>query len=192
VRSIAPPAGLSKGTLDIEITVTKAPSDAAEQKPSGKGAKGKSKPIAKDTLRYTAHLVAMPEGAMTWLALGADRESLKRVLLSIKNARAGAGTIATRPGLEGLRTGKLAAGGYLTLKGFVDQVPKDMGSASDIAQVSRLLETSPNRGVTPMTMAVSVSQTGPLTLTGSLRIPKGAIEDLAVVATGMAMRHGRP
>jgi hypothetical protein len=192
VKSVAPPAGLSKGSLDIEVTVAKALSDVGAEKPSAKGPKGKTKPVAKDAPRYTAHLIAMPEAAMTWLALGIDRESMKRVLLSVKNAHAGASALSTRPGLEGFRTEKLASGGYFTLKGFVDQIPKDMDRASELAQVSRLLETSPNRGATPMTMAISVSQAGALTLTGSLRIPKSAIEDLTVVASGMAMRHGRP
>jgi hypothetical protein len=75
-------------------------------------------PIAKDAPpAHTSHLFMVPDGEHTWFAMG---ENEPMVLTRVKRALEGApaeGTLATRRGLDGLRSESVAAGGFVTVEG---------------------------------------------------------------------------
>ncbi len=205
VRSVPPPSALPKTSFSIEISARwastapagRSPADAAPlqaTKDRQRAVSGQSSGHAATTPRLL-HLLAMPEDGATWLALGADPNILAQVLVgtATKNADA-ADRLKGLPELASFETAKVVAGGFFTLQSLASPawgaafgrrhaVPKD---------VARMLDLAPHRGATPIPYALAVSSDGALTLTGTLHLPKAAIEDLTVaIGSSLAGQLGR-
>lgn len=111
VKTVQAPKELGKTSLAVEIQITnELPSLDADAEPAPSG---KVKPKPKMTV--TLHLFLMGEEKTTWIAFGHDKRELLRRLAMVKAGAPDAETLASRPGLEKLKTGKFVSGGFSTL-----------------------------------------------------------------------------
>ncbi|WP_437957979.1 hypothetical protein WME76_42970 [Sorangium sp. So ce119] len=109
VKTVAAPKELGKTSLAVEIQIVN------EMPPlDGDAAPGtKAKP--KQKLTVTLHLLVMGEEKTTWIAFGHDKRELLRRLAMVKAGAPDTETLASRPGLEKLKTGKFVSAGFTTL-----------------------------------------------------------------------------
>ncbi|WP_437570441.1 hypothetical protein [Sorangium sp. So ce542] len=111
VKTVQAPKELGKTSLAVEIQITSelpSPDADAAQAPAGK-----AKPKPKATV--TLHLFLMGDEKTTWIAFGHDKRELLRRLAMVKAGAPDTDTLASRPGLEKLKTGKFVSGGFSTL-----------------------------------------------------------------------------
>ena len=82
------------------------------KKPAAKAAPGKP---------LVLHFMIVPDGAKSWMAVGGDEAS---ALAHVKSAMAGGdGSLATRPGLDKLKNGKMTNGGFFDARGLFGGSP---------------------------------------------------------------------
>ncbi len=185
LRATAPPAGLPKGAIDLEASVSwprRAKRAAKVEKTLAKADDAKPK-------RWSGHLIAFADKGRTWIGLGGDRKALVKVLASAKDAARGAGMDADKAKAElvRFRSERLVAGGYFTLAGMfgglaMDAMTANTPHAMDFMQA---FARGPHQGKSPATYSVGVSTQGALTLTTSLHIPKAMVEDVVVAVASL-------
>jgi hypothetical protein len=182
---IAPaPAGatLPKDTVHLEITI---PRDEVEDpsappkppRPPGSKTPGpKPKMISRKPI--VAHILAVPDAGATWIAIGFGDPTLlaKKVAASLSSASE-QGTLGKAPTVEPLReSGKLNGGLMLSMRGLLVVTAGDRHDSA----FSRL-PSLPNKGASPA--FATFAARGPEgeakagVATGTLRIPRGLIED---------------
>ncbi len=113
VKIVPAPAALGKGALAIEVKL-ELPDDALGSKFDDvlepRGGKGKPASRAKPTkvtkTPVTFHLLLLTEGKAAWFGMGTNRDDLVKHLLMSKSGSPDSDTIASRPGLEPLKSGK--------------------------------------------------------------------------------------
>ncbi len=98
------------------------------------------------------HLVVLPDGPRTWVALSTSEAPLRAALSAVRQPAGSPsgeslGGRATARGLDGLRDGRMSAGGFITLRALVDTA-REAKPDRDVAW-SALLGRLPSRGVTP-------------------------------------------
>jgi hypothetical protein len=184
-----PPAGatLPKETVHLEITI---PRDDIEDpnaprppppRPGAKTPPQKPKMIPRKPI--VAHILAVPDAGATWIAIGfGDPTALvKKVAASLSSAP-DQGTLGKMPTADPLReTAKMNGAMMLSMRGLLVVTAGD-GQSSPFSKLPML----PNKGATPA-YATFVAQ-GPQgdakagVATGTLRIPRGLIEDAVRLA----------
>ncbi|WP_437780054.1 hypothetical protein [Sorangium sp. So ce1097] len=107
VKTVQAPKELGKSSLAVEIQIVN------EVPPLDGDVVSDTKP--KQKLTVTLHLLVMGEEKTTWIAFGHDKRELLRRLAMVKTGAPETETLASRPGLEKLKTGKFASGGFTTL-----------------------------------------------------------------------------
>src|SRR5262249_797909 len=140
------------------------------------------------------HVLLMADGKSTWLAVGADRDELVKRLLGVKSGAPEAGTPAARPGLGPPRAPGPYSDGFFPPGGLprggasaLDSILAGGGSkAAVLADVSNTLTHLPHDGGTPIFITATTTGAGAHSEL-SLRMPKGAFEDLGAIVT-MALR----
>ncbi|AUX48940.1 hypothetical protein SOCE26_104850 [Sorangium cellulosum] len=112
VKTVPAPKDLGKNALAVEIQIKDIPKldDGAAAGSTPPANKAKPKPTT-----VTLHLLLMGEEKTTWIAFGHDRRELLRRLTMVKAGAPDAETLASRPGLEPLKSGKFVYGGFTTL-----------------------------------------------------------------------------
>jgi hypothetical protein len=111
----------------------------------------------------------------TWVGISSYDKLLEEKLRSVYDPGARKATLATRTGLEPLRTERVAAGGFLTLAEFVASYPLDEQQSP-----AALLAALPNVGQTPMLFFGRTSPDGPKG-SAELNLPKAVFQDLGAV-----------
>ncbi len=106
VRLVPAPPALGKGALDVELRFDVTPRRDASAKGDKKNEKKSS---------FALHALLMGEPQSTWIAFGANRDELVSRMLAAKAGAPEGGTLAARPGLEPLRSGKAVSSGFITL-----------------------------------------------------------------------------
>jgi hypothetical protein len=167
--------GLDKGTQALEITLSGAAFDVG-------GGHGKARPPAS----LTCWLVVMPDGNRTWVALGADRASLERHLATVRTGGPDAQTLAARPGLEALKSGRAMSAGFMTLAALAAQSGGGIASAlrsrrgyfrhSGIG--TEWLARVPNHGETPILVVSTARDASASELTVKLQMTSGTVDDI--------------
>ncbi|WP_437734051.1 hypothetical protein [Sorangium sp. So ce1335] len=109
VKTTPAPKELGKTSLAVEIQIVNEVPPLDDDAAPG----GKAKP--KQKLTVTLHLLVMGEEKTTWIAFGHDKRELLRRLAMVKTGAPDTETLASRPGLEKLKTGKFVSGGFTTL-----------------------------------------------------------------------------
>jgi hypothetical protein len=146
---------------------------------AGKKAKGKVGPP------LTVHLLALPDGPLTWIAIGTDDKAL---ITALTGARAGTGpTLATREGLTLLRTTPSLSGGFTTLAAILGSIDERLShSGNERFAIDKL----PHLGLTPILYTLTSTMKGPgPSTTVVARIPKAVVEDsVGLAATQVARR----
>jgi hypothetical protein len=207
---------LPKDTIHVELSVTRlvdeeaafadAAAPAAAPVASRDGTL--SGPVAKIAPKKTAaakakaklakpikvHGFIVPDGSRTWIAWGMD-ETL--VAGKIRGILAGDGpTLATRPGLDGLRAAKLNGGGFFDARNFAKPDAAGLIGLLHSAGAAQLPSEdklpSGDWGKTPMWLGVRTEGTGDRRATTvSVRVPREAISDLGSGQITLGRRHGR-
>src|SRR4029078_5985997 len=132
------------------------------------------------------------DGANTWLAFGSQKDELVKRLLSAKSGAPDTNTLAARPGLEALKSGKNMTGRYFTLVPLVKMLGAGVSYASSVdpndpppPEVGQFLATVnnlPNKGETPILTTTQLTMGAGPKSELSIALPKGAAEDLAKIA----------
>lgn len=179
VKAVTAPTKLGKGSFAIELAIKDIPLPDSMADGNNKGKKA--------TVRAVAHVLLMPDGKRTWFAIGVNRDELVKRLLSVKADAADAATIATRPGLEPLRTAKLTSGGFLTVASFTRSFGSSLGYLGNIVQggmpsdaqkLATVLGALPHKGETPILLTSTVTGTSPVRAQLTFSLPKDAVEDV--------------
>ncbi|HVY44330.1 MAG TPA: hypothetical protein VHB21_00565, partial [Minicystis sp.] len=173
------PAQLGRGALDLEIRVNDlAPPDLAP---------GPKKP---DKVSFVGHLLLMMDGKGAWLGFGADRDEVVKHMLATKAGAPEAGTLAARPGLEPLKTGKYLSAGFVTIVPFTKALGTGVGIYADasglggpmVTDVLNTLNDLPNKGQTPMFLTSTISGGDHARVDLAFRVQKGTAQDLGAIA----------
>lgn len=183
------PAGatLPKETVHLEITI---PRDDVEDPsapppppppPGSKAPRPKPKMITRKPI--VAHILAVPDAGSTWLAVGFGDPTLlvKKVAGSLSSAP-DQGTLGKTAAVETLReTPKMNSAMMMSMRGLLVVTAGDRHDS-----VFSKLSSLPNKGATPV-YATFLAE-GPKgdakagSVTGTLRIPRGLIEDAVRLA----------
>jgi hypothetical protein len=111
----------------------------------------------------------------TWVGISSYDKLLEEKLRSVYDPGARKATLATRPGLEPLRSERVAAGGFLTLAEFIASYPM-----AEQQSPTALLAALPNAGQTPMLFFGRTAPEGPKG-SAALNLPKAVFQDLGAV-----------
>jgi hypothetical protein len=160
------PAALGKGSLDLEL---------------------KFQIEKKKSVRFSLHALLMADGkGTTWVAFGADRDELVKHLLAVKSGAPDAGTLASRPGLEPLRSTAAVGSGFVTLATLtrslssLARTPASSRSAQ-LADLAAALNGMPHHGETPIFVTTKVLPGAGPRAEVALQMQKGTFEDLGSV-----------
>jgi hypothetical protein len=172
IKPAAAPAALGKGAYAVEITVPNIERGAAK-------------------VKATLHVLVMPDGNQHFVGLGADRDDLVKHLLATKSGAAKDGTLAARPGLDGLRGVTGSSGGFLTLRDFASGSATDLEDLGgdrpdrDMQRLRQALEKLPNKGETPVLFTAKAAAQ-PLSITTEVDAPKGVVDDVVALIDELA------
>ncbi len=180
--------GLPKGSTHLELTLlapTEAPAPTAPGVP--KGGKAPKLPAPKAAKPLALHIFVVPEGGRVWLAVGANEALVAGKVRATLSGMPDSGTLASRAGLESMKTSRVSGGGFATLTGLLTS---SIDAVDDIQHgrglgMFRALASLPDRGASPVTFtttAVAGSADSPAgSLTGSAVLPKALVEDIVRV-----------
>lgn len=172
------PKTLPQGSL--ELTVTLFPETEKAKKPAP---------------GIPLYAFVMPEGGRTWVAMGAEREALMARLRAVQASAPEEGTLASRPGLERLKSGAFQSAGFLTAGGLLHSLES---SASKVLAregvkketIQGVLKSIPRDGGAPIVFESSVAdRTGAPTWATDLDIPKQAVADTVAAIMQAVMKH---
>jgi hypothetical protein len=129
MRIVPAPVGvtLPKETVHLEVTIPRADIDASLVVPvvpaSGNGG---PRPVAKPSKAKMVpqkpivfHVLAVPDGAATWLGFGLDAKLVAQKAAASLASAPDANTLGKAAGMEALREGKLNSGGVATMRGLM-------------------------------------------------------------------------
>jgi hypothetical protein len=203
LKLVTAPAALGKGALDIEVKLD-LPDDSVEASIALEQSRGVGKPKsakpAKLAVRgkttLTFHVLLAVDGKTALFGFGGNRDDVVKHMLMSKSGSPDSDTIASRPGLETLKSGKNLSGGFFTLNTFLKAMESGMSTAladkpSDLAEAKRVMSQIPNKGETPI-FFTTTSTGGPTPRSEmKLEMTKGSFEDIGSMvnqAMGAFMR----
>jgi hypothetical protein len=186
------PKELPKGSLAFELAVTR---DAALTPATGAKKPAPAKPLPPTKVQ----VLVVPESARTWVVLGADRGQLVKTVLAATEAAPLTGKLGGRSDLAPLKEGKYAAASYTTLQSFVESIfggaarlSLDPEASRSATETRSMLESTPNRGKTPILITSEIAMDNGITWRGRFDVPKGVIEDAIVLAASSRLMLPRP
>jgi hypothetical protein len=145
----AAPKGSPKDTVHIEFSSTK---DSSFTPPSAPGATAPKAPPPKVV---TFHALLVPDAARTNVLFGFDTDVLvKRAQVAMSTAP-DTGTLKGRPGIDGLASSKLAAGGFFTLRPVAA-----LSTAAERGDSAGAVNGLSNKGLSPVLITSTATQTG--------------------------------
>ena len=155
------PPKLARKILDIDEPAAAAP------------AKGKPKPVP-----VTLSLVLAPDGNTTWFAIAGSQKAAVEKLVQAHSD--GAPTLATRPGLEALKTTSSVSGGFTSVQSLSHMMAEAATKAN--VDLEQALDRVPQHGRTPILWWGIVPEAGKSpNLGGKLRIPAAAFADAGAI-----------
>ena len=196
VKIVAAPAALGKGALDIEVRF-----DLPDDSMDFIIARGSPGPNAKPAkvgpkTALTFHLLLVTEGKAAWFGVGGNRDEVVKHLLMSKSGSPDSETIASRPGLEPLRSGKNMSGGFFTLNTVLKALESGLSASladkpSDLAEARRVISQIPNKGETPIFLTTTTTAGATPRSELKVEMTKGSFEDIGAMvnqAMGAYMR----
>jgi hypothetical protein len=191
-KPTAAPKELPKGSLAFELTVLRegSPAKGAAAK---KGAASKPAPPAK------LQAFVVPESARTWIIFGADKGQLVKTMLAATEGAPASGKLGGRADLAPMKDGKYTAASFTTLQSLMESIfgglsrmSLDPESQKSAAETRANLETTPNRGKTPILFTSDIALENGVTWRGRFDVPKGVIEDAIVLAASSRLMLPKP
>jgi len=142
----------------------------------------------------------VPESARTWVIFGADKGLLVKTVLAATEAAPLAGKLSSRSDLGNLKDGKYTGASFSTLQSFLESIlgggtarmPFDPDKARLVNETRASLESTPNRGKTPILFTNDVKLDNGITWRGSFDVPKGVIEDAIVLVASSRLMLPTP
>lgn len=137
--------------------------------------------------------ILMPDAGRTWLAVGGDRASLVERLRVVQASAPESATLASRKGLEKLKSGSFTSAGFVTVSGMMHSM---QGSAAEVLakagigdiDLNRVMTGIPHGGLTPIVFEGSVQREGASSVWSTEMVaPKGAIEDVVAAVMHVAV-----
>jgi hypothetical protein len=190
VKTVPAPKELGKSSLDIEIKFKDIPAPNDGFAPA---AAGKAAPRPK-TLTFTMHVLLMGEDKVTWVAFGTDRADLVKHLSAVKTGAPDAGTLATRPGIEQLKGGKMMSGGFLTMApltrafssgvSYFSQALGGGGAPPEVREIMNILNNLPHKAESPIFLTSQARGGNAPRGEISFNLTKPALEDLGALVLG--------
>lgn len=179
VKAGTAPASLGAGVEALEITIPN-----LEAPPPLDG----PRPKVPATMSLTFHMVMMPDGDTTWLAIGAVKDELVKRLAQVKKGADEKGQLASREGLDTLRTGKQMFGGFLSAAPLANKIVAYVQgeavidprwTSADDQDLARSLGSLPNRGQTPLFVTTNgtAGAGGTTTLSLAVDVQQGTMQD---------------
>ncbi len=206
VKIVPAPATLGKGALAIEVKL-ELPDDAvkSEEVAGPRGGKGKPAKPAKPTkvtkTPVTFHLLLLTEGKAAWFGFGTNRDDVVKHLLMSKSGSPDSDTIASRPGLEPLKSGKNLGGGFMTLNTFLKAFEGGLNAGlsakqsgpgdGELAVIKQVISQIPNKGETPIFLTTTTTAGAAPRTELKVEMSKGSFEDIGSMvnqAMGAFMR----
>lgn len=177
--------GGSALTIDVPLDSKRswysvsAPDGTFADHPAGKPATG--------TAQITLAVVA--DGPRTWVLIGGDAAVLRKRLAEVKAAK-GDQTLATRDGLDLLKSAKVSSASFATLEPAVRAVERTMRGVGKAEELRKVIDSLPNKGRTPLVaLGTSTGGASP-SMTVELQVQKGTFDDLAaMIVAAMALKH---
>lgn len=196
VKTVPAPKELGKGSLAVEIKFTNLPAPGERSAPPG----AKGRPAKPQTISFSIHALLMGEEKTTWVAVGADKAELVKQLSMVKTGAPDAGTLASRPGLEPLKSGKLVSGGFITLApmtrafsagmSFFTQFSGPGGSPPEVQQIMNTLNNLPHKAEGPIFFTGQSRGGNAPRAELSLNLSKPVLEDVgALVMAGLKLAN---
>jgi hypothetical protein len=183
------PKELPKASLAFELAIARETRSTDANK----------KPSAKPLPAVKLHVLVVPESARTWVILGGDRPQLVKTVLAATEAAPVAGKLSSRSDLPALKDGKYTAAGFSTLQSFLESLlggaaraPFDPDKARSLGEARTMLESTPNRGRTPILFTSNIALENGITWSGVFDVPKGVIEDAIVLAASSRLMLPTP
>jgi hypothetical protein len=176
------PKGLPPQTKAFELQIPASALQAASlMGRSGRGRQSAPPVPEKPGESGSVFLVAMPDGPLTWFALGTDEKAIEARLAEIKAGTAG--TLAKREGLGALKTEKAMSAGFSSLASLVASMRSSFGDKA--APTRESLTLLPHKGEAPLLFNAVSDPKGPR-LTATARVPRELVEDLVAMAASTA------
>ena len=184
------PKELPKGSLAFELAITRDPPRA--------NAANKKQP-AKPPAPVKLQVLVVPESARTWVVVGGDKAQLAKTVVAATEGAPLAGKLASRSDLSPLKDGKHTAASFTTLQSFLEplfggaaRLPFDSDAKRSVSEARSMLESTPNRGKTPILVTSDVALENGVTWRCRFDVPKGVIEDAIVMAASSRLMLPRP
>jgi hypothetical protein len=184
------PKELPKGSSAFELAITRE---------SPKSSNATKKPPPKVPAPVKLQVLVVPESARTWVILGSDKAQLVKTVLAATEAAPPAGKLSSRADLATLKDGKYAGASFNTLQSFLEswlggvaRMPFDPDKMRMLNETRTALESTPNRGKTPILFTNNVTLENGVTWRGSFDVPKGVIEDAIVLAASSRLMLPTP
>jgi hypothetical protein len=182
VRAIGPPPGLGGRGLAIEVVVPdlEDPLDSAAGPPAGN-----AKPKTVDVKMY---MLVMGAGSRTWIGVAGDKLELAKLMAGVRAK--GPSSLSSRSDLAQLKSESHNSGAFTSLTGVVGMVKPVVyalmsspgaGSAGFGQEILKVIEQMPNKGTTPIFMFADVTPSAQPTISWSVDVPQGTLEDLGFV-----------
>jgi hypothetical protein len=191
-KPAAAPKELPKGSLAFELSI-------ARDAPAGRAAGTAKKPATKAMPPLKLHVIVTPESARTWIIVGGDKAQLAKTLLASTEAAPAAGKLGSRTDLGAMKDGKYVAASFTTMQSFLEsffgsaaKMSLDADAARTAAEARSMLESTPNRGKSPMLITGEVAMDNGVTWRARIDVPKGVIEDAIVLAASSRLMLPAP
>jgi hypothetical protein len=120
-------------------------------------------------------------------------------VLATTEAAPVAGKLSSRTDLAAMKDGKYIGASFTTLQSFLEswlggatRGPLDPEKARMLNETRASLESTPNRGKTPILVTNDVKLDSGITWRGSFDIPRGVIEDAIVLAASSRLMLPSP
>lgn len=196
------PAAKSLGAGATLFTVTLTVPSSLERLTAGRAGQAATASKA-SAAPWVLHLLSVPRGEQTWMAVGSDPNVLSAQLLAQLTVSEDA-TLAKRPGLEGLQQPALRSGGFTSLQSMARYLETALsmsrmrraaagGDKAGLADIGQLFNMIPHHGETPLVYSSRVRRGSDGgkgdALTGeiALSVPRTALEDVVALVMHLAL-----
>jgi hypothetical protein len=182
-RVVATPRGAPKGTLALAVRVTHPDFDWGAPPPRPPHHGKASKPKKRPPFALTLHTLVVPDKTTAWVVSALDAATALAEARAIVSGKGS--TLASRAGLESLRSAHVNFGGFFTPRGLGMGLPLTwlVGNPRREATRDPLIGiSSPSQYVTPLVFTAAERAAGPeRSLTVSMDVPRAALADFLAV-----------
>ena len=181
-RVVATPAGLPAGSVHLALAVAHDDSSYGTSGLTGQGQATKAK--KRPPITTTLHILVIPDQTRAWVISSLDQATAVAEAKLVASPSATTGTLAGRQGLDALKSARLNAGGFVTMRGLGMGMPLTWVLDSPRVRIAGdpLLGTSAqSQGSTPFILGFAETNEGEPGFTMSFDMPRAALADVLQV-----------